>query len=536
MSSQLGAARGAQYLDSVVEREFTPEVARFQPTRDNAAAAVLGRGDWPEPKPLPVGLPAVAEFELALLPDSLRPWAGDICDRVQCPPDYVGATLIAALGSVIGRKVGIRPQEQTDWTEYANQWAMIIGRPGVMKSPAMDATLAPLKRLAAKASETYDAEVTAYDHRAKLAKIRADAGEKAARQRAEKDRSADLGDLLYTEPIPDPPTLRRYIANDTSGASLGELLRQNPNGTLVFRDELVSLLKGLDREDNASERGFYLTGWTGKSSYTFDRIGRGMNLFIPAVCISLMGSTQPGRIAEYVNAAVRGGSGDDGLLQRFGLTVWPDTASDWRDVDRWPDSDARQTAHRVFEELDQLSPTERRAQQEDDGEPPFLRLNLAARELFRDWRTELETRLRANELHPAMEAHLAKYRKLVPSLALVLHLADRGTGPVTESAILKALAWSEYLETHAGRLYASATSPEVAAAKAILAKLRQGHLLTRFAARDVYRKGWANLSDRRQVEDGLLLLVDFDWLVVSTVDTSGRWATVYEANPRLIQP
>jgi hypothetical protein len=78
-------------------------------------------------------LPAVPCFEFALLPEILRPWALDICERVQCPSDFVGVTIMAALGSVIGRKVGIRPQAHTDWTEYPNGWALLIGRPGICR-------------------------------------------------------------------------------------------------------------------------------------------------------------------------------------------------------------------------------------------------------------------------------------------------------------------------------------------------------------------------------------------------------------------
>jgi len=40
--------------------------------------------------------------------------------------------------------VGIRPQALTDWTEVANMWALIVGRPGLMKSPAMKEALAPI--------------------------------------------------------------------------------------------------------------------------------------------------------------------------------------------------------------------------------------------------------------------------------------------------------------------------------------------------------------------------------------------------------
>jgi hypothetical protein len=74
---------------------------------------------------------------------------------------------------------------------------------------------------------------------------------------------------------PQEPVLPRFRTNDSSYEKLGELLTGNPNGILVERDELISLLRYLDDEQHAAARGFYLTGWNGKSMYTFDRIGRG---------------------------------------------------------------------------------------------------------------------------------------------------------------------------------------------------------------------------------------------------------------------
>jgi hypothetical protein len=113
--------------------------------------------------------------------------------------------------------------------------------------------------------------------------------------------------------------VRARVAAAHVGAALSD-----PNGLLVYRDEIVSLLSSLDQEERASEKGFYLTGWNGDSSYTFDRIGRGLHLNVECVCISMLGSTQPGRISDYLSQAVRGGRGDDGVIQRFGLLVWPD--------------------------------------------------------------------------------------------------------------------------------------------------------------------------------------------------------------------
>lgn len=525
--------QAAARLDAARRNRVIPEEYSME---DRARQTYTEDAGWPEPQPLPDDLPSVAAFDLAMLPDTLRPWVADICERIQCPPDFVAVAVMTGLGAIIGRKVGIRPQARTDWTETANQWALVVGRPGVLKSPALEAALSPIKRLAALATQAYEAEIKDYELAVKLAKLRAEEGEKAARKALARAPETDVSDYLAGD-VPKPPVLRRYIAVDSNAASLGELHRQNPNGLLVHRDEMVPLLKSLDREDQAEARGFYLTGWNGNSAYTFDRIGRGLNLHIPAVCLSLLGSTQPGRIAEYIRHAVKGSAGDDGLIQRFGLLVWPDTSGDWRNVDRWPDSDAKRTAFRTFEALDAMTPEAIGAQQDPglDGEPeglPYLRFDAGGLGLFLEWRTDLENRLRGGDLHPAMESHLAKYRKLVPGLALILHLAGGGTGPVTERATLQALAWAEYLETHARRAYASVSMPEVGAAKAILKRIRKGDLPTAFSSRDVWRPGWAQLSDRAQVADALTLLVELGWLKATTTDTGGRPGTVYTVNPR----
>jgi putative DNA primase/helicase len=179
-----------------------------------------------------------------------------------------------------------------------------------------------------------------------------------------------------------------------------------------------------------------------------------------------------------------------------------------------------------------LDPASIGARQDDFGGAPYLRLDDEAHALFLEWRTELEKKLRSGELHLAVESHLAKHRKLVPGLALINHLAERRTGPVSKHSMLQALACAQYLETHAKRLYASGINQEVPAAKAILAKLRGGHLAKTFSSKDVWRPKWANLSEPKTVITALQLLADYDWLGVTTIKTRGPDATVYTANPR----
>lgn len=496
-------------------------------TRDGSG---FSENDWPEPKPLPDGLLPVAMFNRAFLPKAIAPWVMDISERMQCAPEFVAVPAIIALGAVIGRKVGIRPQRRTDWTEVPNLWGCIVGRPGVLKSPAMAEAMKPLQRLEAEARKEHDAALKDYEREAELIKIRREEAAKAAR----KAIKGGVPPVVDDAAEPEEPRAKRYLVIDASYEALGAAMADNPQGVLAFRDELISLLKTLDREEFCAARGFFLTAWNGTSGYTFDRIIRGLT-YIDAACLSLVGSTQPGRLAEYIRRANAGGAGDDGLLQRFGMLVWPDQSGDWKEVDCYPDGGARMAAWDIFMRLDGLDAQAIGAEHDEYSSLPFLRFDGDAQGIFAEWRAQLERRLRSAEMSPALESHLAKYRKLVPALALINHLADSGFGAVPEVATLRALSFAEYLETHARRAYGSGLNAETAAAKAVLKRIRKGDLQDGFTLRDALRAHWAALTERGQVQAGLELLCDFGWLRQDKRQTGGRPSTPYAINPRARQ-
>jgi hypothetical protein len=261
----------------------------------------------PEPQPLPDSLPPVAAFDPAMLPDALRPWVADIAERIGCPPDFVAVPAMVALGSVLGRKVAIRPQQQTDWAETPNLWGLIVGRPGMLKSPALQQATAPLRRLAVTAQDRYTEESAAWKQSQRLRELQVDAAEKQARKALSTNAKADVSQLLNVDTEAEP-ILKRYSVTNATPEALGELMRQNPQGLLLERDEIMGFLRDLDREDHADHRAFMLETWAGNGAFTFDRIGRGFNLHIPAMCLSIIGTTQPGCLRAYVSGAVQGGS------------------------------------------------------------------------------------------------------------------------------------------------------------------------------------------------------------------------------------
>lgn len=530
--------------------EFTPAM-RPLPTKEGEVFGCGARPDprpkppddgdpWPEPSPLPDALPPVQAFSYALLPDALRPWVADVAERMQCPPDFPAVGAMVAASALVGARMQVLPKKEDDWLITPNLWGYVVGRPGAMKSPALNEVLKPLKRIEAKKREAYEAKREEWDTDQKLCKLQDAANETKAKAKLKSGGDRDAArELLKASDVDPEPVAERLIVNDPSVPALAEVMRGNPWGVLLERDELYGLLKGMDKEGNESDRTFYLTAFDGDKSYTVDRIGRGLNLHIPRLCLAMIGGIQPGRLTEYVREAVAGGSGDDGLIQRFQLAVWPDSSPEWRNIDRWPDTPARQAANAVFDRLDAL-PT-------PEDEAPAMRFDDVAQVIFTEWRTDLELRIRGDSLHPALEAHLSKYRKLVPALALLFALIDTPDAEcIGEPELIRALAWADYLETHAMRIYAAGVRPEVEGAALLLKRIKAGALADKdgviadtFATRDVYRKGWQGLATPEATRKAADFLCEFDWLrreLVQSRDPQGRGraSEQYRINPAVL--
>ncbi len=504
--------------------------------------------EWCEPTPLPDALPPVAPFHSDLLPEALRPWVMDIAHRMQCPPDFVAVAALVGISSLVGARLVVRPKVRDDWEVVPNLWGMVVGSPGLKKSPALKEALRPIQALQAKEHERHAELHAAWEIDCSVAALVAKAREEEAKSLAKKrtpDQTEKMRELLTPATVSEEPSSRSYILNDATVEKLGEILAKNQWGLLVYRDELYGLLTSLDKQGQEGSRSFYLTGYDGNQGYTVERIVRG-TVRIERVCLALLGGIQPGRVQEYVRGAVEGGSGDDGLLQRFGLAVWPDIGA-YETVDQWPDADARAKVQEVFDRTQWALPT-------GDCTSKKVHFSVDAQPVFNQWLFELEGELRDNTMHPAMVAHLAKYRKLIPALALLFafvddvhEMTDDHDDLVIDLVDLeRALLWDRYLRTHAVRLYAAASRPDTTNAKTLLQKIRAGKLcdasgaiVTHFAAREVAQKGWTGLGKVEDVHKACSVLIDYGWLQ-STITKShddlgrGRPAERFHINPLAI--
>jgi hypothetical protein len=485
---------------------------------------------WREPEPLKSTLPNVPKFDKRLLPSVFRDWLFDIGDQMQCPIEFLAVGAMVAAGAVVGNRIGVQPKRfDTGWVEVPNLWGAVVGRPGVMKSPALAKVYAPLRRLEQSAQVSFSAALAQYA----LDRMLFEAAKKQA------EASLRKGAVLTVQQMPvEPiePQPKRYLINDATYQKIGQVLSGNPHGLMVFQDELSGLLMRLETTGQESSRGFYLEAWDGKQSYTFDRIERGTTL-IPMLCFSVMGGLQPSKLREYLRSAVYGGRGDDGLAQRLQMLVYPDIPAQWTRVDRQPDLAAADAADAVFDRLANLDPAAIGAQTPLGGKVPILNFDDPAQDLFNNWWTSLETSIRTAEQHPALESHTSKYRKLVPAIALLDHLISGRQGAITVKSVGRAIAWQTFLLEHAKRAYASVTSATMDAAKALSKQIQRGALSDGFTIREVYRHNWSLLSNAKEVGEAVEVLADLGWLHPAQdsrqSNTDGRPTVRYYINPRI---
>jgi len=532
----LAASRAAE--DSLNGKGSEEIIAELKTKIDRISAPARTRR-WPDPLPLPIGRARAPRLDPNIIPEPLRPWLEDIANRMQVPLDFAAVPGLVSIATVIGSKVRIRPKKRDDWTVVPNLWGAIIGDPSLLKSPSIEQATRPLRRLIANAEEKHREQLKQYEIDKEVDDIRRKEIAKEIKQAIEKGEDAsDLRDQLG-EAL-QPPSEKRYLVNDATVEKLGDLLAQNQNGLLLFRDELTGWLKTLDRENNANERAFYLEAWNGGQPYTYDRIGRGTTK-IPNTTMSVIGGIQPGPLSAYLEAANAGAAGADGLMQRFQLAVWPDRVAEYAHVDEWPNAEAKNRAYRIIECLDEITIRDERFRNREDSYI-YLRFDDNAQELFDAWYTDLQQRIRASHLDPAYVSHLAKYGSLFASLALIFHLVDVACGQqipdVSLDAAKMALNWIEYLEGHAKKIYGLQVAEAGERVKRLAEKLEAGKVESGFQVRHIQQRRWAGLTKAADIYEVLNILVDCNWLEVRQEEGLIRGArpkTRYAINPKVIR-
>lgn len=510
--------------------------------------------EWPDPEDILMQqkLAPVLPYTGDLLPDVFSKAVKDISERMQAPSEFSAITFIVEASSIIAYRINMQPKQfDSGWTVCPNLWGALIGSPSVMKSPAMAEGLTPLKALDKGAEATYENEKESYFYDVQAAKSFEESvkSKVSTLMKSTKLNMSDESKRLEARnmfqqldemknSIPEPKR-RRYIVQDGSIEKLQEYQAENAGHCILLkRDELTGFFKNLEKAGHEADRTYFLESWDGASDFANSTITRGETK-VENNTLSLIGTMQPSMI-RLLLAGTISGSYDDGLFQRLQLAVYPDVKQKWELIDRKPDFNALDAVFQVFKDLAEINPEEcgffkMNKSYESQPDRYYLKFDNQAQQLWNQWWTEWELWIREENLPEYLVSHFTKYRKLVPSLALILYLlTGKRDCYIDVASLLMAIKWADLLKSHAFRIYGQVLNISETTARLIAERIIKKELDSEFTLRDLKRKCWSGINEDT-TEKGLETLQEAGWGKIEKIDTNGRPSSLFKINPLVFQ-
>jgi len=161
----------------------------------------------------------------------------------------------------------------------------------------------------------------------------------------------------------------------------------------------------------------------------------------------------------------------------------------------------------------------------------LLHFNSTAQLAFNKWYLQNENMLVNGKLDAARQSHFAKYRSLIPALALLFHLLDTHEGPVCEDCLRRSVLFAQYLMQHANRIYSSISGHDHTAIRLLAERLLDHRLSSPFTLRSLVHKGWTGLTSKEQAQAAVDALSEYGWLTETEIRSGGRPTVKYFLNP-----
>ncbi len=344
-------------------------------------------------------------FPVDVFPEPVRGYVTESASAIGCDPCYVALPMLAGLAGAIGNSH--RLELKRAWSEPAIVWCAIVGESGTAKSPAMEAALRPVRehqRQAMKEHEQAEKKWEADNARWEV--------DHAVWKKSAVQASKSGGSVEDPPEAPDEPACPRTWTDDATTESLVKMLKENPRGLLMVRDELAGWFN-FDRY-SGGRGGGDAAKWLevfGGRTLIVDRKTTGTD-YVPRASVSIAGGIQP----EVLRRSLGQENRDNGLAARLLFAMPPRQAKRWTEDDVSERTEAALAA--VFDRLYALEPD---CDTDGDTRPRLLRMNADAKRVW----------VRFVNEHGAEQAdrigdEAAAWSKLegyAARFALVLHLA-----------------------------------------------------------------------------------------------------------------
>ena len=362
---------------------------------------------------LPIKCPSydLPKIDQQYLPYIIRDWVFGQAQRLNVSPETIVVPLLTIIGSIIGRKVALRPKQNDDWTVYGNLWGILIAPPGTKKTPILDSSIKILNKIEYEENLKNQEQIREFADEKKELDIRIDGLEKQLKD-AIKEEDQDkksttrktLSDLKKRAKELEVFS-KRYSTSAFSLEKLFELLKENTNGMLISNDEISGLFESFKKKGQETTRAFLLQGWNGNGSFRYDILSR-PSVSLDAICITLLGGTQPSVINKMLRD-MRQDQNNDGFIQRFQLIAYPNQDITPEFVDIGLSSDLQKKVEKLIAEICNLDGS-RFGEKHFDNDSYIAKLTPEAYELFAAYMDRIEKEVHQSE-NGGYKNHISKF-------------------------------------------------------------------------------------------------------------------------------
>ncbi|WP_245228703.1 DUF3987 domain-containing protein [Pontixanthobacter sp. CEM42] len=450
-----------------------------------------------------------------------------VADGTASPIDYPAIGYLTACASLIGGKRKVRPYQASNWTEPCILWAAAVGDPSSRKSPALEAVIAPLRKLETDAAEIHKNAIRDWETQSERAKVEYVGWQEQVKDAAKDNLSTPAKPENAEFPI--EPVRRRTVIQDATPESMAAILAGNPSGTLHFRDELAGWLQSFERYSSGG-REFWLEAYGGRK-FVVDRKGAKAPIEIDFNGVSVIGGIQPDKLATLL------ASPDDGLIPRF-LWTWPDKVP-YRRPTQIADIGTIEGIYRKIEAIEWG--------QDGEGQPCAVTLSLTpgAEDIFAAWEeanSEID-----EDSSGLIKSTIGKMNGVLLRLALVAEYTEwalgQGNEPkeISAKSIEAAAAWiDDFAKPMAARVYGDASLPKSERDAAILARYIRKQRFKTINARDLkrspHKSALPSLRTAQAMGEAIECLIDAGWLTEDgrrEGQSHGRVSADYQVNPAI---
>lgn len=320
-------------------------------------------------------------FPLDVFPQTVQSIILDMTIYENYKIEFIATSMLSAVSAALGGTYRIRIKG--DWQSNGALYIILVGRPGLGKTPPLEAAYRPVRKHDYALFKAYAAEMEAW---------------KAAGENGKK------------------PILKRTIVSDFTPESLMLTHNNNPRSVVILVDEIMGMFNSANRYTNGQLIEQLLTAWSG-GALDVTRVSNTIPVHIEHPCINIIGSTQTKRVHELL----RKGFEENGLLDRI-LFVLPKSPEISQWINRDDDGERMSAAATCWERiLDKVLALDYDTEAEERI-PHVLSMEKEAKEYFFSWWNRKVERINRIEDDAEVDSREMKHPAHVARLALIIQV------------------------------------------------------------------------------------------------------------------